>query len=186
MTQTLRIAAGLLVALLGLALPATAQTAGGAGAAERQPGQPYVAGTEGAWQIRCISAPDGAELCQIYQLLSDQQGNPVAEITLFDLPDGEAMAMGGSIIVPLETLLTAELAIQIDDGEIRSFPFAFCNRQGCIAPFALDDAAVAEMRAGLAATVTVVPAQAPDQIVRLVASLIGFTDASARIAQSAE
>ncbi|HBG99788.1 MAG TPA: invasion associated locus B family protein [Rhodobacteraceae bacterium] len=146
-------------------------------------GQPYLAGTEGDWEIRCLRAAQGDDPCQMYQLLTDSQGNAVAEFTLFDLPDDPLQpVMGGSITAPLETLLTAQLSVQVDDNPARSYPFSFCTQQGCIATVALTAEAMAEMRAGMVATVTLIPAQAPNQQVRVTASLIGFTAASNRIA----
>jgi invasion protein IalB len=173
----------------GQAAPAApgAAAAGGVATPETaQPGQAYVAGTEGDWQIRCLKAPEGPDPCQIHQLLKDSQGNAVAEMTLFDLPGDQQAAMGGSIIVPLETLLTAEVTLQVDDGPARTYPFAFCTAQGCVASIGLTEAEVAEMRAGTAASIAVVPAQAPDQRVTVTASLMGFTAASRRVAMPAE
>jgi len=146
-----------LLAAAALASSAAAQQA----ITDSATGQAYVAGTEGDWQIRCLKAPEGPDPCQIHQLLKDSQGNAVAEMTLFDLPGDQQAAMGGSIIVPLETLLTAEVTLQVDDGPARTYPFAFCTAQGCVASIGLTEAEVAEMRAGTAASIAVVPAHGP-------------------------
>lgn len=171
-----------MAAAQGTDAPVPALPGGVATAETAQPGEAYLAGAEGDWQIRCLRAADGPDPCQMYQLLEDSQGNAVAEMSLFDLPDGEQAAMGGSIIVPLETLLTADLTLRVDGGPPLTFPFSFCNQQGCVASIGLTEAEVAGMRAGATATVTVVPAQAPDQRVTVTASLMGFTAASDRIA----
>lgn len=150
--------------------------------AEPRVGEPYVAGIEGDWQIRCMKTADGNDPCQMYQLLLDAQGNSVAEMTLFDLPPGQEAAMGGTIIAPLATLLPAQLTVQIDDNPARRYPFTFCEQQGCIASVGYTAAEVDQMRRGIKGTVSLVPARAPDTTVALAVSLIGFTAASEAIA----
>ena len=41
-----------------------------------------------AWEQRCVRTEDGADPCQLYQLLKDADGNSVAEISMFSLPEG--------------------------------------------------------------------------------------------------
>ena len=77
----------------------------------------------------------------MYQLLIDGEGNPVAEISLFDAArsSGEAVA-GGTIVTPLETLLTQQVTVAVDGGEARRYPFTFCNQVGCFARIGLPPA----------------------------------------------
>lgn len=140
-----------------------------------EPGQTYVVGTFEVWEQRCVKTEDGSDPCQLYQLLKDENGGPVAEISLFDLPAGSQAAAGATVIAPLETLLTANLQIAIDTGKAKIYPFTFCAPIGCIARIGLTAAEVEQFRKGAGAVMTIVPAIAPDQKVVLNISLKGFT-----------
>ena len=140
-----------------------------------QVGQNYVAEKNGDWELRCIKTEDGEDPCQMYQLMQDDEGTPVAEISIFRLPDGGRAVAGATIIVPLETSLPQQLTIQVDGGQARRYPYAFCNPIWCYSRVGMVAEEVAAFRNGNAATVTLVPAQAPDQKVELTLSLTGFT-----------
>lgn len=140
-------------------------------------GQTYVGETVGDWQMRCVKTEDGNDPCQMYQLMSDSEGTPVAEISIFRLPEGGRALAGATIIVPLETSLPQQLTIQVDDNTARRYPFAFCNPIGCFSRVGLVADEVASFRRGNAAALSIVPALAPDQTVELVMSLNGFTAA---------
>lgn len=141
-----------------------------------QIGDTYTRETNGDWQLRCIkSAVEAEEACQMYQLMSDSEGTPVAEISIFRLPDGGRAVAGATIVVPLETSLPQQLTMQVDNGTARRYPFAFCNRIGCYSRVGLVAEEVAAFRAGSSASLSIVPALAPDQTVDLTMSLSGFT-----------
>ena len=86
---------------------------------ERKPGQPYVTEVVGDWEMKCLTNPNGDDPCQMYQLLQDEQGNSVAEVSLGKLPAGGQAASGATIVVPLETLLTQQLTLAVDGGQTR-------------------------------------------------------------------
>jgi invasion protein IalB len=138
-------------------------------------GQTYVKETHGAWDVRCVRTADGKDPCQLYQLLRDSEGNAVAEISLFALPPGGQAAAGASIVAPLETLLTEEVTVQIDNNPAKKYPFVWCSPAGCIARLGITADEVAAMRRGNAAKITIVPVVAPNQQVVVQASLTGFT-----------
>jgi invasion protein IalB len=138
-------------------------------------GQPYTRETVGAWEMRCIKQEEGEEPCQMYQLLDDGEGSPVAEVTLFRLPDGGKAVAGATVIVPLETALPAQFTVQVDGDKARRYPYAFCNPIGCYVRLGLTAADVAAFKRGKEAKMTIVPALAPDQKVELTLSLEGFT-----------
>ncbi|PWJ20385.1 invasion associated locus B family protein [Jannaschia seohaensis] len=136
----------------------------------------YIREEHGDWEIRCLENPgDGPDPCQMFQRLSDQNGNPTADVNVFDLPDGGEIVAGATILTPLQTLLTAQVTMRIDNGPARRYPFSFCDTSGCYARLGLTADDVNRMRRGAAATVIVVPAQAPDQQAELTMSLTGFT-----------
>lgn len=138
-------------------------------------GSTYTEETFGDWQQRCVRTEDGNDPCQLYQLLRDEQGNAVAEISMFALPEGQEAAAGATIITPLETLLTRQITLAIDSGAAKRYPFDFCAQQGCFARVGFTDADVQAFKRGATATVTIVPAAAPDQEIALDVSLSGFT-----------
>lgn len=142
---------------------------------EPQVGQTYVAGEHGDWQLRCVKSAEGADPCQLYQLLVDGSGNAVAEFSIFNLPEGQQAVAGATIVTPLETLLTAELRLAVDSAQPRRYPYSFCSTIGCFARVGFTKAEVDGFRAGNAATVTIVPAAAPGEVVALKLSLSGFT-----------
>ena len=145
-------------------------------------GETYVAETHGDWEIRCVRAEEGQpEPCQMYQLLRDQNGGPVAEFNIFDLPDEGQVVAGATIVTPLDTLLQPGIRLRVDDGPWSEYPFAFCQPVGCFARLGLTETNVADLRAGGDATVALVPLPAPDQLVQLSASLTGFTAAFATL-----
>lgn len=63
---------------------------------ERKPGQPYVTEVVGDWEMKCLTNPNGDDPCQMYQLLKDEQGNSVAEVSLGKLPEGGQAVSGGN------------------------------------------------------------------------------------------
>lgn len=189
LTLLLSLAAALPAAAQDTAAPADqapaadAAPAGDAAApADAQPapdgiGQPYTAETFDDWELRCVRTADGADPCQIYQLLRDKNGNPVSEISMIALPGGSKVSVGANIITPLETLLTEQLAFAVDGGKAQAYPFSFCNPVGCYARLGFTEEEVGKMKKGNQASVTIVPLGNPNAKVTLDVSLKGFTAA---------
>lgn len=162
----------------GAAAPAAGADAlsmGAEAAAPDGPGTAYTAATFEAWQQRCMRTTDGADPCQLYQLLKDAQGTSVAEISIFTLSKGQQAVAGATIVAPLETLLTEQLTIAVDDATPKRYPFTWCARLGCVARIGFTQAEIDGLKKGAKATMTIVPVAAPDQKVTLDISLKGFT-----------
>lgn len=141
-------------------------------------GQTYVREEFGEWQLRCIrteNESDDKDPCQLYQLLEDSGGNSVAEFNIFPLPEGQQAVAGANVITPLETLLTASLRLAVDGGQAKVYPYSFCSQIGCFARIGLTTEEVGLFRKGAGATVTIVPAASPSEVVELALSLSGFT-----------
>lgn len=148
----------------------------GEDASAPQIGQTYVREAEQDWEIQCVRVEEGNdEPCQMYQLMQDEEGNPVAEVSIFRLPTGGQAIAGATVVVPLETSLQAQLRISVDGGQGKRYPYSFCNPVGCFARIGLTEADVNGFKRGAAATVTIVPFLASDQKVELNMSLKGFT-----------
>lgn len=127
------------------------------------------------WEQRCVKTADGNDPCQLYQLLKDAQGTSVAEINMFSLPEGGQAAAGATVIVPLETLLTAGLRFGIDTAEAKVYPFTFCAQIGCVARIGFTAEELAAFKKGAKGVLTIVPAVAPKNTVTVEVSLKGFT-----------
>lgn len=138
-------------------------------------GKPYTAEVSGAWDVRCIKTEQESDPCQLYQLINDAEDNPVAEVSIFRLPEGGQAIAGATIVVPLETSLQNQLTLAVDGGNARRYPFAFCNPVGCYVRLGLTEQDINAFKRGNEALITIVPALAPDQKVPLTMSLSGFT-----------
>lgn len=155
--------------------PALAETPAAEGPAA---GDYYVRETHGDWQLRCIKSPNGVDPCELFQLLKDGSGNPVAEVTLIPL-NTQQVAAGLTVTAPLETDLRAGLGFQIDSAEMKAYPFSVCASIGCVAQIGLPTAEVDQMRKGASGKVVVLPygLEPPEGLVELPVSLSGFTAA---------
>ena len=142
---------------------------------ENAPGAPYIKESHGDWDVRCIRTEDGKDPCQLYQLLKNEDGVAVSEISMFALPEGQQAAAGATIAVPLETLLTQQISLKIDAGQPKRYPFSWCSEAGCFARVGFTTEEVGSFKKGSKATLTIVPVVAPDQQVNLDVSLNGFT-----------
>lgn len=138
-------------------------------------GSTYAKAAFDAWEQRCVKTADGNDPCQLYQLLKDAQGTAVAEINMFSLPEGGQAAAGATIIVPLETLLTAGLRFGIDTAEPKVYPFTFCAQIGCVARVGFTAEELAAFKKGAKGVLTIVPAVSPKDTVSVDVSLKGFT-----------
>lgn len=143
-----------------------------------KPGETYVKEVFGDWSLRCIFLEDQEDPCQMYQLLSDEQGQPVSEFTLFRLPEGGQAAAGATVVVPLETGLQEQLSIKVDDKQGKRYPYSFCNSIGCYARIGLTLEDVEDYKSGAEAVLSIVPALDPQRrVIRVTMSLSGFTAA---------
>ena len=138
-------------------------------------GQPYIAERIGDWNIRCIRSENGQDPCELFQLLVNNEGNPLSEIMVFPLPQGQVAIAGATIIVPLKTLLTARMTIGFDTETTKSYPYSFCTEIGCIARIGLTEGDIALMKGGNQSVITIRHMDAPDKALNLNLSLSGFT-----------
>lgn len=137
----------------------------------------YVKEEYGDWQLKCFRSEAEEDPCQMFQLLHEEAGNPIAEFSIFRLPDTSQAAAGATVVVPLGTLLTEQLKISVDGGTAKGYSYSFCSLVGCYARIGLSKADIEAFQRGASASLTIIPAQAPDQEVTIKASLNGFTAA---------
>lgn len=138
-------------------------------------GDAYTRESFGDWQLQCVKTENGEDPCQLYQLLTDEDDNPVAEFSMFRLPEGGQAVAGATVVVPLETALTEDLLLGVDGNKGKRYRFSFCTTIGCFARIGLTQADVDSLKRGAEASITITPWAAPDAKVRLTMSLIGFT-----------
>jgi len=137
----------------------------------------YIKETFGDWELQCFRSEADEDPCQMYQLLRESEGNPVAEFSLFKLPGNSQAVAGATIVVPLGTLLPQGLKIAIDDATAKAYTYSFCSMVGCFARIGFTEEEIEAFKSGSEAFLTIIPAQAPEQKVLIKASLDGFTKA---------
>ena len=142
---------------------------------EVAPGQAYDKGVFGDWTLRCVKSDKIPEMCQLFQLMKDASGAPVAEFNLNTLSKTGQVLAGANVITPLETLLPAQLTIRVGENDAKLYPFAFCVKIGCVARIGLTAEDLKSYRKGNVAAVTMVPAATPNQPQTVLLSLKGFT-----------
>lgn len=165
--------------------PPADETAAQTGAEQLDLGQPvgqepklgerYSKEKFGDWDLACIRTEAEEDPCSLLQVLLDDNGNPIAEVSLFRISNGSQAVAGATIVVPLETLLPAQLTIAVDSDAGKRYNYSFCNPIGCVAQIGLTEADVSAFKLGNAAKISLRPAPAPDQVVELKLSLKGFT-----------
>ena len=138
-------------------------------------GEQFVKEKSGDWEVSCIKAQAGEDPCAMVQILKGQQGDPIAEVSIGKLPEGAAAAAWANVIVPLETLLQAQLALSIDGAPRKLYNYHHCVPVGCVAQLGLSQGDIDAMKAGKKAVFSLVPARFPDQVLNMEMSLAGFT-----------
>lgn len=138
-------------------------------------GERYSKEKHGDWDLACIKTEAETDPCSLLQILKDPDGNPIAEFSLFRISGGQQAVAGATVIVPLETLLPAQLTISVDGGPGKRYNYTFCNPIGCVAQIGLTQTDVDAFKRGNAAKMSLRPAPAPDQVIDLDLSLSGFT-----------
>lgn len=133
-----------------------------------------VLSTHEDWEIRCTNAGTN---CFMYQLMLNEEGTPVAEISMIKLPMGSEAVAGVTIVAPLGTLLARGVVFGVDDNEAAQYPFSWCTRPGCFARFGLTDLSLSSMQNGNDLNVAVFSIGNPEVPVTVTASLKGFTAA---------
>ncbi len=138
-------------------------------------GEQYVKEQTGEWNISCIKTEGEDDPCAMVQILNNQQGDPIAEVSIGKLPEGGAAVAWANVVVPLETLLQAQLAMSIDGAPRKLYNYHHCIPVGCVAQLGLTQGDIDAMKSGQKAVLSLVPARLPDQVLNMDMSLSGFT-----------
>ena len=144
----------------------------------REPGEIYLAGNKGDWNVRCITGnPGEIDKCEIQQLLFLNENTPVADISIFRLPEGERAIAAANVMVPLETLLTKKFRFAFSEESVKEFPYSFCNQNGCLVRMGLLEEDIEAMKKGSASELSITHVSSPEASINLRLSLNGFTAA---------
>lgn len=164
-------------------LPAVSQEASGLSLGKpleaiREPGEIFLAGKKGDWNIRCIKGnPGETDKCEIQQLLFLNENTPIADISIFKLTPGEIAVAAANVMVPLETLLTKKFRFAFSEESIKEFPYSFCNGNGCLVRMGLLEEDVEAMKKGSSSKISIIHISEPNVSINLNLSLNGFTAA---------
>ena len=144
----------------------------------REPGEIYLAGNKGDWNVRCITGDPGEiDKCEIQQLLFLNENTPVADISIFKLPEGERAVAAANVMVPLETLLTKKFRFAFSEASVKEFPYSFCNQNGCLVRMGLLEEDIEAMKKGSSSKLSITHISSPETSINLNLSLNGFTAA---------
>ena len=134
----------------------------------REPGEIYLAGNKGDWNVRCITSnPGEIDKCEIQQLLFLNENTPVADISIFKLPDGERAIAAANVMVPLETLLTKKFRFAFSEESVKEFPYSFCNQNGCLVRMGLLEEDIEAMKKGSSSELSITHISSPESSVNL-------------------
>jgi invasion protein IalB len=144
----------------------------------REPGEIYLAGNKGDWNVRCVTGNTGEiDKCEIQQLLFLNENTPIADISIFKLPEGQVAVAAANVMVPLETLLTKKFRIAFTEGVAKEYPYSFCNQNGCLVRMGLLKEDIEAMQKGSSSELTITHISNPETLINLSLSLSGFTAA---------
>lgn len=131
---------------------------------------------EGDWTVICFGVAH-EKTCGMSQPVFNAEGNNVAQVELFRLPDNDDFEYGAIVVTPLETWLEPGLILRIDNGDVHRYPYRYCFDQGCVVQLGLTQDQIDSMRLGLVVHLRLFKESLPDAPVDLQVSLTGFTGA---------
>ncbi len=131
----------------------------------------------GDWQIRCVTVEP--QQCFLYQLIVDNNNSPILEYSLVPAKDetGGDVKMVGTLITPLNTVLSRGVIMQVDENDPVQRDYTTCAPVGCFSRYGLTGAQLDQYRGGKQITAVIFMIQSPDQGIELPLSLNGFGDA---------
>ena len=142
---------------------------------ETQQIEPYIKERIEDWNLKCIEPLNSIERCEANQIIFNQEQQPVAEISIFKLPQGQVAAAAATIIVPLETVLNEGLILEMQDLEPKKYQFKFCNSIGCYSQIGLTNGELEALKSEGQASIFLKHLSSGDQQIIIPISLSGFT-----------
>ncbi|MDQ7727600.1 invasion associated locus B family protein [Halomonas sp. SpR8] len=131
------------------------------------------------WEVRCQRNAENPAPCAMSQLITQPDSDqPMMRVILDYPPQIDDPAM--SFFVPLGVSLAPGLQLRVDNNEPIQFPYQVCQEQGCRADIPIEPSMLQQLRSGNTATLSMIGPRGDRMDLDI--SLIGFTDASNRIA----
>lgn len=150
---------------------------------ETQQTEPYIKERIKDWNLKCIEPINSIERCEANQIIFNQKQQPVAEISIFKLPQGQVATAAATIIVPLETVLIEGLVLAIQDLEPKKYQFKFCNSLGCYSQIGLTNKEIEALKSKGKASIFLKHLSSGDQQIAIPISLSGFTTTFSKATQ---
>lgn len=131
------------------------------------------------WTVRCQRVGENQRLvCAMLQNIAlKETGQTVVRLTLQRPEQGTGLR--ARFLLPLGVWLPGGLEARVDDGEAVQLDYQVCNKQACVADWAVPARMVEAMKAGQSLKVTF--ARAEDDRVTIPLSLLGFSSALAAL-----
>ena len=145
--------------------------------------EPYIKERFENWSLKCIKPVNSIERCEANQIIFNQKQQPVAEISIIKLPKGQVAAAAATIIVPLETILSEGLVLEIQELDPKKYQFKFCNSLGCYSQIGLTDDEVEALKRKEKASIFLKHISSGDQQIVIPMSLDGFTKTFSNVMQ---
>ncbi|MGU9963352.1 MAG: invasion associated locus B family protein [Candidatus Halichondribacter symbioticus] len=143
-------------------------------------GDNYLRDSFETWEVYCAKGKEEST-CEVFELLTNKNDDPVARINILRLPEGGEAVAGVTFVAPLGTLLPAGVAMRIDSSRVRNHPFGWCEQAGCVARFGLSGDDMEDLSRGESLFFTIVNLADPDEPIELSVPLAGIGDAWASI-----
>ena len=147
----------------------------------RQVGEIYTRAVHGDWIINCIYSGAETEECNMQQFVTDKEGNRIARVEVFEVPDVAYLGAGANITTPLGTLLESGLVLAVGRAAAKTYPFRFCLDNGCAARIAFTTAEVELLRKSISVLLTIRSVYRPEEPTSGALSLAGFTAGFAEV-----
>lgn len=128
----------------------------------------------GDWRTNCEVNAESRRVCHIFQRITvKESGKTVLHVAI--ARPTSAQQPVAVFNLPLGVALPPGVAIKVDEGEPKPFPFSICTKDGCRAGLKLTDDIVKTLKRGKQLVLTFAGPNAKAYSVKV--SLIGFTKA---------
>ncbi|SFU98200.1 invasion associated locus B family protein [Halomonas korlensis] len=129
------------------------------------------------WEVVCPNEGEGN--CTMYQVVNHSDNDqPLMQVVVAYPPQLESGTM--TFVLPLGVHLASGLQLSVEGVEPAQFPYQACLQQGCRADLPIQPALLQALRSGSTATLSLIDPRGDRMDLDI--SLMGFTDAHARIA----
>ena len=126
------------------------------------------------WTLRCVKTNKPVDPCQLFQLMCNANGTPVAELNV-NVSNHMARWLPVQTSLYLWKHFLQRISLNVSMETSKAHLFVLFVKMGCVARIGLTTKDMDNNSTGNQATVIMVPAGAPDQQEKLVLSLAGFT-----------